>query len=166
LSVSNAYWSILAWDSWKIPTGEHSQWLDIEIYKADNVALFAISQQLFSRFAFDTTWNRRSHVVLAETEDCPHCFVQVAALAWSTIPAQNSSPRTTEVNAPTMRSVPMNDLKKKGSIKTYTCCPGDERESIMFELKPCLRNEDSSTVSRYSWTRLLGISKSKEKRQL
>jgi hypothetical protein len=160
LSVSNACWSILAWDSWKISSGEHSQSLDIEVFKADNVALFTIAHQLYSRYAFDTSWNRRSHVVLTQIGDCPKCLVQVAALAWSTIPSDIPPLRTQEANAPAVRSVLMSSLKKKGTIKTYTYSPRNEPESIMFELIPCLKNEDSPTASRHVWTRLLRISKS------
>jgi hypothetical protein len=160
LRVSNACWSILAWDSWTIPSGEDSQWLDIEIFKTDSVALFAIAHQLYSRYAFDTPWNRRSHVAFIQIGDCPHCLVRVAALAWSTVPVEIPSPRTKKENTPPVRLAPMNDVKKKGSITTYACHHRNERKSIMFELNPSLRNEGSSATSRHSWTRLLGISKS------
>jgi hypothetical protein len=53
----------------------------------------------------------------------------------------------------------MNDLKKKGTIKTYEDGHGSEVECIVFELIPCLRNEGSPTVSRHSWTRFLGMPK-------
>lgn len=162
LSVSNACWSILTWDARKISSGKDLQWLDIEIFKADNVALFAIAHQLYSRYAIDTSWNRRSHIVLTQIGDCPHCLVRVAMLAWSTIQVENPLSRAKKENAPTVRSVVMDDLKKKGSIKTYGCNygNGNERESIMFELNPFLRNEDSSAISKHAWTRLIGIAKS------
>jgi hypothetical protein len=163
-NVSSACWSILVWDSWKLASGEHSQWLDIEVFKADNMALFVIAHELYHRYAFDTSWNRRSHVVLTQLGDCPDCLVRIAALAWSTIPADMPTRGKLDANAPTVRSVLMNELKKKGSIRWREYIHGDRRESVAFELTLIHRKEDSSTASKLTFKRLLRSPRSDGKR--
>lgn len=155
----NAPWLILAWDCYTCQSGDGTQSLEIEVFEGDCAALLVVASQLYSKWAFNSDWNQRGHVIIAQLGCFPDALAQLAMDAWSTIHWEISKDRRTQQERRPVQTC-MNKHKKKGSIKIFAKDSGAEGREILFELLPIKHNQEVVKAPVQLFTRLARVSKS------
>jgi len=135
-------WSILCWKAHASDKSDpdQTQWLDIEIFRPQDVVIFLTVLQEYASHACETRWNRRCHVMLINIGSCDTSVVRRAALAWSALEPDRS-----------VRSIGMNDLRKQILIRTSLCCHGQNCWDAFFELCLVSKTKDVPVKSKRKW---------------